>query len=444
MSRISTAGYDAKEDSQPNPLMVYFKEELAAYLAQVRGPGPSTLKPKPRPRPMGDETLAVIREYDVPQPGTGLPLFHDGSLWSEGAPGKLDLKNHHAIDGTLDFDGNVWFTDDVNSNPFRSVGKVDWRTGEVTNFKVSRSDGSELAANVHDIITDYNGIIWFGADGKLVRIEPRTGEMAFFTNPETKDVGGMMALDGKGGIWSPTSRFDPKTQTWKNFKNPVQKSMDGYAYTYGVAADKNGNGWASQYALDTMIKRNTETGESQNVKVPRYTRQAQELFTDDDRRIFELMGGATHQGRGVLGQYALRKPGAGPGPSDSVWGPGWWGETLVSIDINTSKITLHPFPWRVGAYQANVDKDGMVFVVFTDGDFIGKLNPKTEKWTRYDLPTVGTEAHGLQVVTVNGRTQVTAPYWAAGKTSKMEFRTREELQALKAEAKRMASAGGVQ
>jgi hypothetical protein len=40
----------------------------------------------------------------------------------------------------------------------------------------------------------------------------------------------------------------------------------------------------------------------------------------------------------------------------------------------------------------------------------------------------------LQVAPVNGRTQVTAPYWAAGKTAKLEFRTRQELQTLKSEA----------
>jgi streptogramin lyase len=109
---------------------------------------------------------------------------------------------------------------------------------------------------------------------------------------------------------------------------------------------------------------------------------------------------------------------------------------LVKIDINTKKVTVYPNPVPdASCYQAVVDKDGMVFVIFTDGDFVGKFNPKTEKWTRYDLPTVGTEAHGIQLATVNGRTQLTAPYFAAGKTSKMEFRTRDELQALKMEAR---------
>ena len=89
------------------------------------------------------------------------------------------------------------------------------------------------------------------------------------------------------------------------------------------------------------------------------------------------------------------------------------------------------------AYPAVVDHEGIVWVVFTNGDYVGRFDPKTLKWSRYDLPTLGTEAHGLQVAPVNGRTQVTAPYFAAGKTAKLEFRTQAELNALKAEARRM-------
>jgi len=442
MSRISTMGYDATEDSQPNPLMEYYKEDLAAWLAKGRGPGGSGLKPKARPRPTGDETLAVIREYDVPQAGTGLPLFDDGSLWSEGAPSKLDFKNHHAIDGTVDFDGNVWFSDDVNLNPFRSVGKVDWKTGEVTNFKVPKKDGSGMAANVHDIITDHDGMVWFGTEGKLYRIEPRTGKMDSFPAPAGAEAGGMMAVDGKGGIWSPGARFDPKTGAWKVFVNPIRgKNMQAYTSTYGIAADQDGNSWVSQYPLSILIHHYLVTGESENVPVPKRDNPRYQLFTGDDRKIFDMMGGPLQQGRGVPDQYAVRKPAAGPGPTDALWAPTWHGESLVKIDIHTKKTTVYSVPWPgVGGYQAIVDKDGMVFVVFTDGDFVGKFNPKTEKWTRYDLPTVGTEAHGIQLATVDGRTQLTVPYFAAGKTSKIEFRTKEELAALKAETRKTAQA----
>ena len=46
-----------------------------------------------------------------------------------------------------------------------------------------------------------------------------------------------------------------------------------------------------------------------------------------------------------------------------------------------------------------------------------------------------TKTHGLQAVTVNGRTQIAMGYLGAGKVAKLEFRPREELQRLKAETR---------
>ena len=54
-------------------------------------------------RPTGDAILAVIREYDTPGQGYGLPDWENGSNWIEGAPSKTNRANHHAMDGTLDF-----------------------------------------------------------------------------------------------------------------------------------------------------------------------------------------------------------------------------------------------------------------------------------------------------------------------------------------------------
>jgi len=41
------------------PNIVHFKEELAAYLAKMRGPGPSPMKFRPLPRPTGEATRVV-------------------------------------------------------------------------------------------------------------------------------------------------------------------------------------------------------------------------------------------------------------------------------------------------------------------------------------------------------------------------------------------------
>jgi hypothetical protein len=59
MSRIATSGYGSSEDAAPNPLFQYYRDELAAYLTKVRGPGPSALKLTPRARPKEDRSAAL-------------------------------------------------------------------------------------------------------------------------------------------------------------------------------------------------------------------------------------------------------------------------------------------------------------------------------------------------------------------------------------------------
>ena len=443
MSRISTTGYSSSDDRAPNPLIDYYKERLAAYLAKVRGPGPSPMEFRPRPRPTGEATLMVVTEYDVPGQGYGLPLFADGTDWSEGAASKTDRQNHHAIDATLDFEGNLWFADDLNLNPYRSVGRIDWKTGVVTNFKVPMRSNPVRAVNVHDVITDHQeGMIWFGLDdnGDLGKIDPSTGEIEIFTPPEgmARADRGFEAVDGKGRIWVLSTggavRYDPKIREWQQFPNPIEKSKLGRTSTYGMAADRDGNGWWSMFSLDLMIKADSDSGRTESLKMPPVTGIDEELFTGDDRRILDMMGGSLYQGRGLPSMQTIRKPGADRW-GDVVWGPAWIGDNLIKIDIHTHEVTVYPYPWKhVGGYQAAVDEDGMVWIDYTNADAVARFNPRNETWTVYELPTIGTESHGIQVTTVRGRTQVIVPYWGSSKVAKLEVRTREELSALRVEA----------
>jgi streptogramin lyase len=443
MSRTGIYGPGPGEDAAPNPLMQYYKKELAAYLAKNRGPGPSPMKFKPRPRPTGESTLMVVTDYDAPSQGFGLPLFNDGSDWSQGAPDKLDDAHHHVINATLDFDGNIWFTDQV-ANPYRTIGKVDTKTGKVTDFKVPRADG--WAYDSHEITTDKDGIIWFQSNGMLGRIDPRENELETFTPPDGMDrIGIFVTPDVKGKIWCITRTgallFDPNTKRFTAFKNPTQTHPQLSTGTYGITADSEGNGWWSQYALDLEVKAIAQTGKTTEMHLPERTnKSAGSLFTGDDRKIFDMMGGSLYQGHGSPWTWTPRKPGADPN-GDTVWVPAFFGQALIKMDIHTGKSVTYPYPWQDGGgYQAVVDKDHMVWICFQNGDYVAKFDPKTEKFTRYDMPSIAGELHGIRVVTVNGRTEVVQPQYALGTVARLQFRTKEELQSLKDEARHMVQA----
>src|SRR5262249_31164751 len=145
-------GGSMPEDQPPMPAVNYFKPELAAWLAKVRGPQPYPIKFKVRPRPAGDATLAVVTEYDVPL-ANGTMAYASGSDWEFGIPGR----NGGVHDAQLDWDGNLWFTD-WDTNMVRTVGRVDAKTGEVTNIRVPGAFG--FAASTHGIVRDNSGNIW--------------------------------------------------------------------------------------------------------------------------------------------------------------------------------------------------------------------------------------------------------------------------------------------
>jgi len=64
-----------------------YKDEIAEFLAKVRGPSPANYTLKPLPRPTGEEAQVVITEYDTPRPEAPEEyLVHNGSDWMEGTP----------------------------------------------------------------------------------------------------------------------------------------------------------------------------------------------------------------------------------------------------------------------------------------------------------------------------------------------------------------------
>ncbi len=396
MSRGPGGSRSASEsDVAPMPAVNYFKPELAAFLAKMRGPGPSPMKFSPRPRPTGESALAVVTEYNVALVQGGF-ADHDGSDWTFGTPGR----SGDVHDTQIDFNGNIWFTD-WSANLVRTIGKVDGKTGVTTNFKIPNAAGNGYVANAHAIVRDDKGIIWFnvklgnGADkSRLARLDPNTEKIDLFEPPAgMPTVGDFLDWDGIGNIWMAAGqgnsrlgllRFDPTTQKFTYFKAPFgEGSEDGHNGLYGVAADSHGNGWFSLFSSNMEATADGETGKVTAIKLPR--RPDKGLFTADENKVFEMEGGNAMQW-GQPWVQGPRRPGADK-HGDFVWVPGWWSHTLLKIDINTSKVVAQYQMVRPdgGPYMAQVDKDHMVWINYEHASSISKFDPKTEKWTEYNL-----------------------------------------------------------
>jgi len=132
----------------------------------------------------------------------------------------------------------------------------------------------------------------------------------------------------------------------------------------------------------------------------------------------------------------MRMVGAGPGPTDSVWGVGWFSSDLIRVNIRTNNLRVYNAPAPdCGSYQTWTDPHGEVWTVCQSSAHIRRFNPKTEQWFIYDLPTINIEAHalGMSPGLVDGRVRIVVPSWTNSKTIMMDVRIPEDIAALKAE-----------
>jgi hypothetical protein len=134
MKRVNVSGVYGGPEHKPQGVLDRHQQELAAYLARVRGPT-DNMTIKLRPRPSGETARVVFKEYDVPlAPELNVPAKDpttDGSDWSLGTPSRRGSLVH---DATADLEGNLWFTSNV-PNRNTTVGRIDSKTGAVKMFR---------------------------------------------------------------------------------------------------------------------------------------------------------------------------------------------------------------------------------------------------------------------------------------------------------------------
>jgi len=419
MEKITMPGYLPENGAPANPvlytLVQEYKEEMVAYLTKVRGPESYPLKYKPFPRPSGEATQIVVTEFDIPR--ADHPDFiseHNGSNWSEGTPAKFFGYNVH--DTALDREGNAWFSDDVT--PERTIGKLDPKTGKVTNYKLPEEDNS--AARSHGIALDPNGNVWFTneSEGSLTKTDPKTEQFTRFPRPKPSPPARItLASDSKGNIWAVNEdgayKLEPETGKYTAYKSPSKGGG-----TYGIAVDAKDNAWYTQLHIDRNVVVDSRTGKVSDVTL---SPEETDIMTDKDRQISARKIGTNsatpldHKGPRRL---------AADQRGDSVWVAEYWGGRLAKIDINTKKVTEYSVPHPLShPYAVAVDKNHMVWVSMTNSDTIVKFNPYTERFTEYHLPTLGTE---IRWVAIDDRTDVPTvwlPYNRASKLARVQFRS---------------------
>ena len=440
MKIVPVTGVYPGPNAKPNQILERHQKQLAAYLARARGPGQSSMKVAPRPRPKGEAARAVWTLYDVPlNPDAGIGTRYnanDGTDWAMGTTSKLGQLPH---DGALGLDGTIYFT---SNNPNRGVtiGKVDPVTGAVKFLKADATNG--LAATAHGLVRDRAGNLWFDVNpGRraLGKLDVATEKFSIYQTPEgMAPLGGAVTIDidGKGMVWASTPRgavrFDPATEKFTEFKSIIPEgNPKGLAATYGAAGDRDGNGWWSQMAMDTVYKADIATGKAIEVKMPDV--KVDHLF-GEDRAFYDKVSDLGFNAPLPWSQ-GPRRMGTDKN-ADLLWVCNSFGSSFAKINTKTLETTIVPLPDpTMQAYHIAVDSRHNVWGNLWTSDRIVRYDPAANAWTVFDLPVRGTEIRHVALLERGDTISVVVPVYRTSQMGVLTLRSEADLAALKAKAR---------
>ena len=310
------------------------EENIAKWLARVRGPESKDGPLRIFPRLGGASTRVIVTEYELP---------------------RVLLSAH---DVAADSKGNIWYTS--HKTPY--IGKLDPHTGIVTEYAVPLTPGA--MPGTHRVQVGKNDVVWLSENWahNLTSFDPRTEkftQMQIKSEVSINSPGfGNFALAPDGFIWwnqdNEAEKIDP--ETGKVVQRYPMKLREGY----DNLVSPDGKFWAAGSPASTG-------GNSA------------ELLDIQTGEMRELNTGA-------------RLSGPRRGGFDPYQNPWFGGATgsLVELDAKADRIREYwpptPYSPYTDFYEAMPDKNGEVWAGILHGREFVRFNPHTGRWIEYAMP----------------------------------------------------------
>jgi streptogramin lyase/mono/diheme cytochrome c family protein len=322
--------------TEANPDELAQQQLVTKWLTKVRGPEATDGPLRVFHRLTGPSNRAVVTEYELPR----------------------SILSAHDVYG--DARGNIWYT----SHFSRYIGRLDSRTGVVTEFEIPITPGA--LPGTHHALVEKTGTVLITEPWahRLLKYDPAKDhltEMAVEAPTRINSAGlADFALTPDGFIWTSyggsnaAQKVDPKTG------KTVQQWPIKVPYSYDSLISWDGNFWAGGSPVGTTWN----AAELLNIK----TGEMVTLNTGDSRSS------------GRRGGFD---------PFGNAWFAGQNG-TLVELDAKAKRLREY---WPPAAndpytdfYSVMPDKNGDVWAAELHGRVFLRFRPKTGQWMQYTMP----------------------------------------------------------
>jgi virginiamycin B lyase len=293
------------------------REEIADYLAKIRGPQTPWPTIRFHPRPSGKATQAAITEFHLPR------------------------ENAAPHDVVLDSKGNAWYNDFKSEH----LGVINRQTGEIKEYKLPRKAGVPPGSS--NMFMGDDDTVWVNQRiaGQLFRFDPKTEKVI-----GTWERVSFNRFDSKAGVaYGTNMQMDVATGRITRYR--YKDSTAGY----GSDVDSRGFGYRGGIKDSDIKVLNPETGDVTRYPTPTPDSGPRRITLDGDEFLWfgEWLGGNVGKldiKAGKITEYRVSVPHAafyeaGVDPkSHHGWAFDWHNDRLVRVNPATSEVIEYPMP----------------------------------------------------------------------------------------------------
>ena len=301
----------------------------------------------------------------------------------------------------------------INANPSLVPKGTPW-SSDLAGVTIREMPIGDSMSQMHDLLLHSNGLVYVGDNlqDRVYEIDPATGKYTVYKIPPQPG-------DNLGGLLAGRLKDFPKHETYQGIHSlaesrkdghifitpsyqrrliefdPANKSfkmheMDGGFYPHTVRIDQKDRVWFTLALSNQVGMFDRSTGKYTRYDLP-FRSLMEQITVKLTPFFFKLMSWGIpvanwvkvdHVSTGVPLPYGIDIT-----PDGKAWVARLHTDEIASVDPESGTVTMVKTPFK-GPRRLRADRDGNLWIVAFNDSQIARYAPKTQEFTRFDLPLV--------------------------------------------------------